>query len=813
MKFVHDFITNTRKIIQIRLAPDPTYVDFTIFHDLLNFPSHEKNFTNKKSNECFHDFFKPIDFHHPLLFFWRFLDLFFVLFSLFKLTFEACFQEKIDINEDKSLGLFSMIFSFFGVCLNFNTKFLYKGKIESSHSLIFWTYVKSSFFIDFVGFLALLWNYTEDCSYVSLIYIVKILSLMKFFKYFDEHSSHLTRFRAIYSTIFWMLHFCVTLHFISCLFFLIEINLPENNNSFFKREALLFSSKFQKYLFSLYFINANINIFGRSLDNMLQNQYEIIWVILINIISLGFLVFLYQTIFTKNHMNELYTLDKFMKKKAISPILQRKINNYLQYVYQKEQNSQNPEKIISKMGNTLKKQLFTESYLPIIRSIPFFSKNFSENTLSNLSAFVQEKSYKPGELILEVNSISKHFYYIVKGELDLFFGNISSENNLKKLSRGDSFNESAFFQQNIEKLNVKSVHNSHLLMISVDDFLTVIRKDPKDYEIYCQLKDSIFLYEDYTNLYKHCIFCKNPSHILSKCPLIHYNPSSLKIISTSHHKDNVSRKLFTRGANKIKKTNALKNYKKISQHALRIQSNYSIDQASSHHKKSNSQRGRKESSFFNDENTSSSSFTYTTQKKRVHDSPLLSPLLPPLTSDSFSHQIFNRLNEERMVYRHFCTTKSIISDLTGFDASNSSDLKEFKDFNKLKKNINKFDSYGLLFDKPTISSFSFDEVKIWPLYFPQNNILTILDNLLGHKSKKASILTQTKKEENLNQTKNSLISILKKKKKNAFEEIGFFQKFKKKKTMKKSKTEIQTNLNRGQRRKTFIDRIKTFFKA
>ena len=329
-------------------------------------------------------------------------------------------------------------------------------------------------------------------------------------------------------------------------------------------------------------------------------------------------------------------------------------------------------------------------------------------------------------------------------------------------------------------------------MISVEDFLKEIKKEPHDYEFYCHLKDSIFLYDDYSNLYKTCYFCQESTHFLSKCPLIHYIPTISRIINTSKHNDNIFNKSYTRKF-KFKSLHPLKNFKIINSKAIKIQSKFSIDQQNLTHKKSSSSttRGPKESFLYNEENTSSNSSYTFTQKKRLADSPLLPP-----GSDNFSNNIFNRINEERNMYRQAYTSKSINLDYMAND--NSTDLKML-DLNKMKKVT---DSFSVSLDKYTFTSF--ENVKMWSDYFPKNNVLSVIQDF-GKKKKKISIMNFARKEEILNK---SLISS----KRNSVKK-GLLQKIKKKKSLRKSKTEIDDANLKKNRRRSFFDTIKTFFKA
>ena len=237
----------------------------------------------------------------------------------------------------------------------------------------------------------------------------------------------------------------------------------------------------------------------------------------------------------------------------------------------------------------------------------------------------------------------------------------------------------------------------------------------------------------------------------------------------------------------------MKSFKKINEGALKIQSKISLDLQQAN-KSCSSTRGLKESFFNNEEINSSSNSSYAFTQKKRHESPLLPP------GSGSDCRIFNRINEERNMYRRVYTSKSITSDFLGYEPHNSSDFM-IMDFNKFQKVSDRIESSSFTNDKSTFSSFEI--VKMWSVYFPQNNVLNIVQGF-GKSKKKKTIINLAQKEEILNK---SMISS----KKNSNIREGLFQKMKKKKSLRKSKTEIDTNIRN--RRRSFFDTIKTFFKT
>ena len=751
--------------------------------------------------------FDPIDANSPLFVFWLVFDLFFVLFSLFKLPFESVFQSELFGENAHKFNIFSLIFAIFGIFLNFNTKIFTKEKLESLRANIAKHYIRSYFLIDFLGLLAILLHFSQKIQFFSFLYCVKAISVQRTFRKLEKLS--FCRFFEFFSTTVFLLNFFTFLHFLSCFWFLTE---KTSDFSFENRDKIF------DYFFSIYYINSNINFMANS-PILPQKTSEILWVLSLNFIAFSFIVYLYQRIFMKNSQKDLILLNNFMKKREISSNLRRKINDYLVDFHGKDQENSNSLRIIENIGENLKKQLFLEAYLPILASIRFFSKNFSQNSLNSLTKLIKEKDFFPGETLSE-DFLNKTFYFIIEGEFDVFFSKNSPELVIKKLYSGDSFGEFSFFNEKFEILHMKSSGNSSVLTLNFDDFYSVITKNPRDYEVFCQIKDEILLYGNSFKLYKTCYFCKNSSHFLTNCPLIHYFPSAFRIKGQAFYKDKLSRRSFQRKITRNQRQNALKNYTRNLEKAVKTQSKENM--TSNSRKKSiksvNNVNNYEEKDIF----SSTSSYT---QKKNTTENCINGPLVNSDTfsmkvqaNDSLSQRIFSILNENRMLYHNVFTEKSISSESPNnhiFERSfeKSSDFRniDLKNYSKnsVKNSLKNVKNYTknlkspLNFEKNQFSSISFEEVKIWPNYFKMNNVLNIIKEINTKKNTNKSLnsLKVKKKEE---KSKNSLSSSKNVPKKTSQESL--LQKNTRRKPFIKSKTSLETP-----KKLNFFEKVKTFF--
>ena len=93
-----------------------------------------------------------------------------------------------------------------------------------------------------------------------------------------------------------------------------------------------------------------------------------------------------------------------MKKKNIDFELQGRVRKYLEYIMHKEKNSEKETEIISKLTESLQKEVLMESHGTILTKVPLFKNNFSAETVQNLSFKMRQCKFSPEEYIYHVSS-------------------------------------------------------------------------------------------------------------------------------------------------------------------------------------------------------------------------------------------------------------------------------------------------------------------------------------------------------------------------------------------------------------------------
>ena len=99
-----------------------------------------------------------------------------------------------------------------------------------------------------------------------------------------------------------------------------------------------------------------------------------------------------------------------MIRKGINPNLQTRIREYLKFIWKEQKsNKEEEEKIITSLSNSLKEELFLESYGFFLKNNSLFTNYFSEKTLKKLVYVMQEVVLTPDDYV-----------YLVKITISIF---------------------------------------------------------------------------------------------------------------------------------------------------------------------------------------------------------------------------------------------------------------------------------------------------------------------------------------------------------------------------------------------------------
>ena len=100
--------------------------------------------------------------------------------------------------------------------------------------------------------------------------------------------------------------------------------------------------------------------------------------------------------------DSLRTINEFMRKKNIEYDLQIKVRKYLNFIYDQNDYVEKEKEIINKLSSSLKEEILIRANGTILKNLPLFSKNFSEETLRKTVFLMKNIKFYPEEIIYTV---------------------------------------------------------------------------------------------------------------------------------------------------------------------------------------------------------------------------------------------------------------------------------------------------------------------------------------------------------------------------------------------------------------------------
>lgn len=264
-------------------------------------------------------------------------------------------------------------------------------------------------------------------------------------------------------------------------------------------------------------------------------------------------------------LNNIMIINEFMNKKNINFDLRMRIRKYLEYVWMEEQyrNSEEENVIIDKLSNTLKEELLLETTGKILRQIPFFNNNFSEETLTKIVFKMKELHFMPGDKIFQKgDKLENSLYILLKGDVELYLDVVKKNEShqlIQKIEKGKIFGEKKFITGSEREVSARSSSFSTVYVLEFNDFLSVINGNFEDYAKFSEIKDNIHLYNDYKDVKICCSFCQDSNHTIITCAQMHLKVFKPRVIQKYlYHKPNERMQIIRRNK---KTSNARKKQK------------------------------------------------------------------------------------------------------------------------------------------------------------------------------------------------------------------------------------------------------------
>ncbi|KAL4445933.1 hypothetical protein ABPG74_010925 [Tetrahymena malaccensis] len=303
----------------------------------------------------------------------------------------------------------------------------------------------------------------------------------------------------------------------------------------------------------------------------------------------------------ENKLRDINIINKYMKRKHITKDLKARVNLDLEYLYLRsmKQKSDDEYNVLSKISPELQNEIKIEYNKNIVSKIKCLMNNFSESTINQVCLELQEEFYSPNQILFNEEEIGdSSLIFLVSGQIDLFQNikflrqneeDLKSsqvvkqiDNKIEKQSKfiyshrkGSVFGELNFFTGMGRTLTAKSKQFSTVLKLRRDSFLNIIKNNQQDFEKFCEIKDKILMYSDFSPLEQSCQICQSTNHFESQCVQAHFNKKNPFLFAKFNYSV-IQERYYQFKRKRIQKINTALNLQKLQEKAEQIQQNYEL---------------------------------------------------------------------------------------------------------------------------------------------------------------------------------------------------------------------------------------------
>lgn len=511
---------------------------------------------------------------------WDLLHLMIIVFNMIYVPIEVGFDLSEEMRENETMSIakkFSLCVFFVDLIVNMNTAYYDKGNLIFRRSQIVRNYLKSDFFRDIISFSPqILALFTIISDYFDLLILLRIYNLKKIFLSIEEFifvDERMYNTIALLKLIFGVLFLS---HLLACIWHFIGYIEKDNSNNWLFFYDLMTKPWYIRYLNSYYYVVISMNTVGYGdivPQSPIEKFYSIFfiyfacWIFAYTLNSIGIIL---QDINKMNHdyIRNMNLINGYMKQKSINFDLRMRIRKYIQFIWTEEKahNEVETSQVINKLSNSLRQELLLQANGIILRELPMFHLNFSEETLKKIVYTMKEVSFIPGDTIYNSNdNDDKSLYILRSGEIELYVETPRSNNDpvtiVKTLTKkGEVFGEFSFFSNKERETSARSKNYTSVFIIKQQDVLDILKENALDYQNYCQIKDQMNLYQFYDALYEKCHICKENTHQSIECPILHLSLCKSRIIQKLLYTE--SQKRQPKSRKPTKSSHPLKNFEK-----------------------------------------------------------------------------------------------------------------------------------------------------------------------------------------------------------------------------------------------------------
>ncbi|EAR95446.2 cyclic nucleotide-binding domain protein (macronuclear) [Tetrahymena thermophila SB210] len=378
--------------------------------------------------------------------------------------------------------------------------------------------------------------YNQSSKMVQILIFIKAINVLSDIAQFQKYLCMVVRkyyFVILVNLVFKIFIFA---HIISCMWYiiaLIEINYM-NIKSWIEDNVDMEEDWWKLYIQSLYWA-LTLMTTGSNIATTTLQLFFTAFIMIFTTIAFGYLLnivgFVLETIDKQDEQkrSDINIINEYMRQKKISQNLQSKINISLEYYYSQNTSKlhQQSEEILDKLSLDLKVSLAKEFIKRILNKIEILNKNFSNSALDLLCFSSLEEFYLPNQIIFsESHNTEPSLIYVISGQVEVVYFDqmeqgVPVQYINSQIKEGQICGQIEFFTGISQQRYFRSTEYSQILRITNKDLIDIVKRDQKDFERFCQIRDNILMYEQYSSLQLTCSICNYSTHQVVNCPMIH----------------------------------------------------------------------------------------------------------------------------------------------------------------------------------------------------------------------------------------------------------------------------------------------------
>ena len=358
------------------------------------------------------------------------------------------------------------------IYINFNTSYPFQGKLIQNKRSIARRYLGGWFTLDIVAALPLgIILSIAGTGESGAIHLLRVLALIKLFRIGKTLQRLVGRnvnpaILRLSLLVFWIL---LAAHVISCGWVFIADD-PQD------------LSPYVRYLQAFYWTITTLTTIGYG-DIIPSHPFQILYVILIEILGAGMYGLVIGNIANllanidvakTQYKEKLDKVNTFLKYRNIPYQLQRKINDYYNYLWESRR-GYDESSVLADLPDPLKESVSLFLNKDIIEKVPIFdaaSEDLIKDLIMNMSPVV----FTPDDYIVRAGEVGFDMYFISRGRVDVV--SADEKTQYATLSAGQFFGEIALLLSMPRTATIKATEYCDLYRLDKETFDRIIARYP-----------------------------------------------------------------------------------------------------------------------------------------------------------------------------------------------------------------------------------------------------------------------------------------------------------------------------------------------